>query len=204
MKVKLTDVRLTFPNVWEPKSIKGSAPKFSAAAIIMKGSTAMTTLGNAINAVGQEKWADKWPEVKKSLVAKDMVCLHDGDTKSEYEGYASNLFVNASSDVRPDVRDSDGKTALLPQDGKPYSGCYVDFIIDVWAQSNEFGKRVNAKLLGVQFRRDGPRLAGGATAADSDFEAIPQAAGEAAGAATSAGGAADLFAATLCGGFPAR
>ena len=64
-------------------------------------------------------------------------------------------------------------TDLETTDGRPYSGCQVNFIIDVWAQANKWGNRINATLLGVQFVGDGPRLAGGSVATAEDFQAIP-------------------------------
>lgn len=193
MKVQLKNVRLTFPALFEPKSIKGSAPKFSAAFLFGKDHPAKAVLLTAIVTVAKEKWADKADEVLKSLKAGDKMCVHDGDAKSEYEGYAGNLFVNASSDTRPMVID-EAKTPLTVADGKPYSGCYVNGVVDVWAQSNEFGKRVNARLLGVQFVADGPRLAGGASASADDFEAIETISGaEGVGIGQPASGAASLF-----------
>jgi hypothetical protein len=62
--------------------------------------------------------------------------------------------------------------------------------VEVWAQDNQHGKRINASLLGVQFVRDGEKLAGGSTATADDFEAIPGADG----AATPASSADSLFA----------
>jgi hypothetical protein len=87
---------------------------------------------------------------------------------------------------------------LSASSGKVYSGCYVNASIELWAQDNKFGKRINATLMGVQFLRDGARLVGGGVASADDFEAIPEAAGDAqampatAGAAT--GGNPDPFA----------
>jgi len=40
----------------------------------------------------------------------------------------------------------------------------------LWAQDNQFGKRVNAELLGVQFVRDGEPFGGGKPATPEDFE----------------------------------
>ena len=65
----------------------------------------------------------------------------------------------------------------------------VNAIIEIWPQDNQFGKRVNASLLGVQFVKDGERLAGGGVAAADDFEAISGAADP----AVAKGGAASLF-----------
>jgi hypothetical protein len=64
----------------------------------------------------------------------------------------------------------------MASSGKPYSGCYVNAVIELWAQDNKFGKRINASLMGVQFLRDGQRLSGGGVASADDFQAIPEAA----------------------------
>jgi hypothetical protein len=86
----------------------------------------------------------------------------------------------------------DGKAPLSASDGKPYSGCYVNALVELWAQAHaEHGKRINASLMGVQFSKDGERLSGGATAAADDFDAIPQATQTA--AASTGQGAASLF-----------
>jgi len=93
--------------------------------------------------------------------------LHDGDAKAEYEGFEGNKFVSARAKVRPTVFDQQ-RQELSEADGKPYSGCYVNASIELWAQDNSFGKRINAQLRGVQFLRDGDAFAGGSRPADAD------------------------------------
>ena len=189
-KVHLNDVRISFANIFEPKAVNGQGdPKFSAAFIFAKDHPAKAAIENAIIAAANEKWGAKAMEVLKALKAADKLALHDGDAKSVNAGYAGNLFVNASNKVRPLVIGQQ-REPLVAADGRPYSGCYVNAIVDVWAQDNQFGKRVNASLLGVQFLRDGDRMSGGAVAAADDFEAIPAAAGA---KAAEGGGAASLF-----------
>ena len=193
-KVTLKDVRLTFPQLFEAKQVNGQGdPKFSAAGLLAKNHPQIAEIKAAITEAATAKWAAKAGEVLKGLAAGDRICLHDGDSKSEYEGYAGNLFVNASNKIRPLVVGGgpDGRAPLVASDGKPYSGCYVNMIVEFWAQDNQFGKRVNASLLGVQFLRDGERLAGGGVAAADDFEPLPQAGVEK--AATTGAGAASLF-----------
>ena len=149
----------------------------------------------AIIAVAQKQWGDKAMEIIKELKAKNRLCLRDGAEKASVPGYAGNLFVNASSDVAPLVRHGKTGQSLKASDGVIYSGCYGDVIIDVWAQdpkSNpEWGKRVNASLLGVAFSHDGERLAGGATASEDDFAPVSQ---EQQQAAAGGDGAGSLFA----------
>jgi hypothetical protein len=108
----------------------------------------------------------------KQLKAADRLPVHSGDAKASSAGYAGNYYLNSGNLIRPLVLDSN-KAPLTAADGKPYSGCYVNAMIEVWAQDNQHGKRVNASLLGVQFVRDGERLAGGSVATADDFEPIP-------------------------------
>lgn len=193
-KVTLSNVRLTFPTLFDPKQVNGQGePKFSASFLIPRDHPQLATLTAAIKEAAASKWNAKAPDVLKALQASDKLCLHDGDAKSDYDGYAGHFFINASNKVRPLVigGGADGKAPLVAADGKIYSGCYVNAIIEVWPQDNQFGKRVNASLLGVQFVKDGERLAGGGTAAADDFEAIPQAVATA--AVESGKGAAGLF-----------
>lgn len=193
-KVTLKNVRLTFPVLWEPKQVNGQGdPKFSAAFLFPPDHPQVQELTAAIIEAATAKWGEKAMETLGALKAGDKLCVHDGDSKSDYDGYAGMKFINASNKIRPLVvgGGADGKGLLAASDGKPYSGCYVNAIVEIWAQANQFGKRVNASLLGVQFVKDGPRLAGGSVAAADDFEAIPQE-GVAKAAATG-GGAASLF-----------
>jgi hypothetical protein len=189
-KVQLKDVRLTFPQLFEAKQVNGQGdPKFSGAFLIPRDHPQLKEIEAAINEAAKAKWGAKADAELKKLKAADRLPVHDGDAKSDYEGYAGNFFVNASNKIRPLVIDGN-RAPLTASDGKPYSGCYVNAIVEFWAQDNQFGKRVNASLLGVQFARDGERLAGGAVAAADDFEAIPEVA---APAAAAGGGAGALF-----------
>lgn len=194
-KLTLKDVRLSFPSLFAAKAVQGQAgsEKFSAAFLFPRTHPQMAELQATLLAVAQAKWGAKADEVLKSLKAGDRMCIHDGDAKGDRDGYAGNLFLNASNTIRPLTLGGgpDGRAPVTAADGKLYAGCYVNAIVQLWAQDNQFGKRINASLLGVQFLRDGERLAGGGVAAADDFEAIPQA--QAATAAASGGGAASLF-----------
>lgn len=194
-RFRFLDVRMSFPNLFEAKAPPqpGGKAKFSAAFLFPRTHPQMAELQKTIMEVATAKWGAKAEEVLKSLKAADRLCVHDGDAKSDTDGYAGKLFINASNDIRPTTIGAgpDGRAPVTAADGKLYAGCYVNAIIQVWAQDNQFGKRVNASLLGVQFLRDGDRLAGGGVAAADDFEAIPQAGQEK--AAASGEGAKSLF-----------
>lgn len=170
MKIKLANVRLSFPVLFEAKSVNGEGePAFSASFLMAPNHPAVAELKAAIEVVGKEKWGAKWAQVKKEIEAKDRTPLHDGDTKGSYAGFEGNLFVTARNKVRPLVVDRD-KSPLTSSDGKPYAGCYVHASIELWAQDNSFGKRINASLRGVQFVKDGEAFAGGGSASEDDFD----------------------------------
>lgn len=174
MKVTLNNVRLAFPDLWEPRAFNGEGEaKFGASFLFAPDHPAVKQINDAIDAVGKGKWAAKAPAVLKGLRSQGNVCLHDGDAKADLAGYPGNYYLSARSTSRPLVIDRD-KTPLTSADGKPYGGCYVNAIVEIWAQDNGFGKRINASLKGVQFVRDGEAFAGGVPASANDFEEVPE------------------------------
>ncbi|MDZ7918488.1 DUF2815 family protein [Rhodoferax sp.] len=179
MKVKLQNVRLAFPALFEAKTVNGEgAPAFGASFLIEPGNKALVkSINDAIDAVATEKWGAKAPAHLALMRKTDKVALHDGDLKAQYAGFAGMLFVSSRSAARPLVLDKD-KSPLNAQDGRPYGGCYVNATVELWAQDNKYGKRVNAQLLGVQFFADGDSFGGGAVGSADDFDDLAQGAEE--------------------------
>lgn len=193
MKVIINGGRLAFANLFEPRAVNGQGEPKCNANIILDPRTQKAELDKVIAAIQQvaaEKWKDKASVVLQTLKAKGDICLQDGATKAEYDGFEGMVFISAGNKARPVVVDQ-FKSPLNAADGKPYSGCYCNFSIDVWAQDNQYGKRINAKLLAVQFARDGEAFSGGAGYDEADFESE--------GSGTSVAGGADFF-----GGAPAQ
>ena len=174
MQVKLKNVRLAFPNLFVAKAVNaGDAPKFSASFLIPYGNAQIAMIDKAIDAVAADKWGAKGASTAKTLRAGGKVCLRDGAIKEDYTGFEGHMFVSATNSTRPLVIDAD-KSPLTAEDGKPYAGCYVNVSLDIWAQDNAWGKRVNASLSGVQFLRDGDAFAGGAPASVDDFDDVTE------------------------------
>jgi hypothetical protein len=173
MKLALKNVRLAFPQIFKAGSFAGGGdPAFSAAFIFPEDHPAKKQVEDACIAIAKEKWGAKWEAVYKTIKTADKLAIHNGDTKAEYEGYEGNFFVNSRNKVRPTIRDTDGRTELTEADGRPYGGCYVVAHIELYAQDNDYGKRINASLRGIQFYRDGDAFAGGGVAGDEEFEPL--------------------------------
>lgn len=170
MKITLKHVRLAFPELWEAKTVNGEGdPAFSASFLLPKNHPQVKEIRDAEEAVGKEKFGAKWPQVKKEIQANNRVVLKDGDAKSGYAGYEGNLFISSRNKTRPTVIDRN-RSPLTAADGKPYAGCFVNAIIELWAQDNNYGKRINASLSGVQFVKDGEPFSGGRPAAADEFD----------------------------------
>jgi hypothetical protein len=172
--VKLTNVRLAFPQLFTPKAVNGEGePAYSASFIIGKDNKAVIeALNKATLKAAEAKWKTKAADMVKKLTLAGKVPLKDGDMKDEYDGYAGNYFVSARSKVKPRVVDRQAQL-LNESDGVPYAGCYVIGSISVWAMDNQFGQRINATLRGVQFLRDGDAFSGGRPAGEDEFEEVP-------------------------------
>lgn len=165
-KIKLNNVRLSFPSLFQRASFQGEAGKFEATFLLNKETHAETIalIDKAIKAAIKDS-------LKGAKVPADKLCFKDGD-EIEYDGYAGCMSLKASNNKRPMIIDKD-KTPLTEDDGKPYAGCYVNAVVELWAQNNNYGKRINANLLGVQFLKDGqPFGDGGVTATNDDFDAF--------------------------------
>lgn len=170
MKINLSNVRLAFPVLWEAKTVNGEGePAFSASFLIPPDHPVIKELHAAFEALGKDKWGAKWGAVKKEIEAKDRFALHDGDTKSDYAGFPGSMYISARNKVRPLTIDRD-KSPLTEADGRPYAGCYVNASVELWPQDNNYGKRINASLRGVQFLRDGEAFAGGGSAKPDEFD----------------------------------
>jgi len=172
MSFKLKDVRLAFPELWEATSFEeGGRKKFSAALLIRKDDPQVKAIKEALLECAVAKWGVKGNDVARQLFKADRAALRDGDdeSKAKYDGYEEHWYVNASNDIAPTVLDRD-KSPLGQRSGRPYSGCYVNAVVEFWAQDNKYGKRLNATLMGVQFFRDGDAFAGGRAASGDDFE----------------------------------
>ncbi len=156
--ITIPNGRLSFPSLFKKAVFEGKETKYEATILFPKSDT--KTYDKIIAAIEATKKASKIkvPEAK--------YFIQDGDDK-EYDGYEGMWAVKASNAKRPTVINRD-KTPLVEEDEVMYAGCFVNAIVEPWGQSNQWGKRVNANLLGIQFVKDGEPFGDGGTTADAD------------------------------------
>lgn len=165
-QVTVINARASYLHCFKAKAFSSGEgePSFSVSLLLDKKKDAaqIKKIGDEIRRIEADKFKGK-------KLPADKVCLRDGDTKDapEYEGM---MFLTASNKKRPVVIDRD-RTPLTAEDNKPYSGCYVNAVVRLWAQDNQFGKRVNCSLEVIQFVKDGEPF--GAPPVDLD-SALPE------------------------------
>lgn len=162
-KVVTGTVRLSYANVWEPRSINGGTEKYSVSLIIPKSDTETV---NAINAAidaaikeGAHKFGGKIPN-RTALRTP----LRDGDTERDDEAYRGCYFVNANSNTAPQIVDQRVRPIL--DRSEIYSGVYARVSIGFYAFNSNGNRGVACGLGNIQKVRDGEPLGGKSNAAD--------------------------------------
>lgn len=167
-KVVTGTVRLSYANVWEPKSINGSAEKYSVSLIIPKSDKkTIAAINTAVDAAideGLAKFGGKKPN--KAAIK---LPLRDGDTERNDEAYADSYFVNANSQTPPQIVDQNVNPIM--DRSEIYSGVYARVSISFYAFNSNGNKGVACGLGNIQKVRDGQPL-GNRSSAEDDFTAI--------------------------------
>ena len=168
--IKLTNVRLSFPFIFEAKAFEeGGNASFSASFILDKEKHAglIKEVKAKVNELANEYFKGKVPGSVKQKYP-----LRDGAEKEEVDGYGESImFLSARSKTRPTVVDRQ-LNPVTATDGVIYGGCYVNATIRPWVQDNKFGKRVNFQLRAIQFVKDGPAFGQAPVVAEEEFESL--------------------------------
>lgn len=163
--VKLKGVRLSFPSIFKPTAFdEGQTPKYSAQFLIPKeDKLQVNTVVAAIKEILNEANGG-------TKLAPEKYCFRDGSTKPELDGYGEDVhFVSASSQKRFGVFNNDN-TPITEEDNVIYAGCYVDVALNlVWQNHPKYGKRVNAYIRTIRFRRDGEAFGAGPVDPTDEF-----------------------------------
>ena len=157
--------RLGYPKLFRPEGIKGdptSKPRYGCQIMVPKTDTkAKKKLDDEIERLSKLHFKGKVPK-SKDLFVKD----GDGEDGDENtKGFWLVSANRAESQGRPQIVDRDGRTALHEADGKPYAGCWANFLIGVYVPKG-WGK-ICASIEVVQFVRDGEPFSGGRVDVDA-------------------------------------
>ena len=142
----IKDVRISFPNLFK-EDRKGDQVFSRGGKLILdkeKDADAIKEIKAEINQIAKD-----FPKIGAvALKKEDKRCLREADR----EEYGDSMVLSANNKGRIIVLGKDRKQTET--ENLIYSGCRVNAKVEIWGQDNDFGKRINAKLIAVQFAGD--------------------------------------------------
>jgi hypothetical protein len=177
--VFINDVRLSFPDIWKPgKPMNdGDTPKYGASFLFGTESPQHVAVRDAMIECAKAEYGANWQNVLRTMDASKK-CLRKGDDSLDKagavrDGYTGNMYVVARNEVAPEIvgpkLNADGSFRILTQrDGKPYGGCQVNAKVEIVAMKafEKVPNQVFAKLLAIQFYKDGVAFGGAMPSAE--------------------------------------
>jgi hypothetical protein len=173
-KVTTHEFRVSFPQVFAPKSFNNGEPKYSVTMLFPKnvdlakkpaGAKSGVSMKEAVfNCLKEEFGADKakWPKGLK-------LPFRDGNEKPDFEGYKDSIFVRASSKKKPGLVDQ-GLQSITHEESF-YPGCYARATLIAFYYDTAGNKGVSFSLQNLQKTRDGENMSGRKRAED-EFDSI--------------------------------
>ena len=195
MKIKLVNARLSFADLFTPKSINGGNLKFSGTFIASDDTKIKFTKENGeevmvshtrLKDVGDKVLSEKFGKIP-AKVDNWLYNKADGSTtrgaftnsEGEYwAGFTADTFYVSAGKKEADC--PNGELHVIDQrcqkveanSGLIHSGVYVDAVIDVYAHDGGSGKCLTGQLIGVQLRSAGEALGSAPMNAADEFEEI--------------------------------
>jgi hypothetical protein len=160
--------RISFANIWQPKSINGSEEKYSVSCLILKSDKAtLMKIHKAVEAAKEDGKARKW---NGKIPPNLKLPLRDGDIeRPDDENYAGHMFLNATSKEAPQIVDR--RVQPIMDAMECGSGDYCNVSVNFYPFNANGNRGVAAGLGNIQKVKDGERLSGRTDAA-SDFEEL--------------------------------
>ena len=150
--ILINNVRCSFPQLYKV-DVKESGQKFNPGITVLldqkEHAASIAELTAEVKAViaGNTTLAKKPPVGEK-------VCLRSSKSDGWRDEYPEGHLLLKAGNTKPPVVLHKDMTRMTEADDKIYSGCRVNIKVELWGQNNQYGKRVNAKLLAVQFAGD--------------------------------------------------
>ena len=176
--IMLKDVTIRFPALAEPQSMGEGEPAYGGKFPIDPKGEAVVAIEAAMLEAAKGKWEKDGAAVLEMLKEDKKVCFERKPYKSKkngevYNGFDGMFTLGArtpGNKAQPTVFNKHGEpvTDKAEIERLIYDGCKVNAKVEVWAQDNKYGRRINCSLLGVMFARDGENFSGGGRPASAD------------------------------------
>lgn len=176
--VMLKDVTMRFPALATPQAFGEGEPAYGAKFPIAPGSEVCKQIEEAMLEAATQKWKEDGKGILGMLSENKKTCFERKPYRSQKTGEVYNGFEDMyslgsrtpSNKPAPTVFNEFGQpiTAKSEIERQLYDGCKVNAKVEIWAQDNKFGKRINCSLLGVMFAGEGQHFGGGSGPASAD------------------------------------
>lgn len=175
-RIMLKGVIMAFPALAEPEAFGDGDPAYQAKFPIEPGSEAQKLLEDAIKAEAKEAWKDKAASTltmleedgKMAFVKKVYRSKKSGEA---YQGFEGKHYLSArNGKTQPTVYNAYGDqlTAKGDIERQAFSGAVVNASVEIWAQDNKWGRRINCSLRGIMLTGEGENFGGGSSPAAAD------------------------------------
>lgn len=175
-RIMLKNVVMAFPALAEPQSFGEGEPAYGAKFPITPNSEHQKAIEAAILAEAKEAWKDKADSVLKMLVEDGKLAFtkkvyRSKKTGEPYQGFDGTHYLSArNAKTQPSVYNQYGEevTGKGEIERQAFSGAVVNASVEIWAQDNKWGRRINCSLRGVMLTGEGENFGGGSSPASAD------------------------------------
>lgn len=166
--------RLSYANVFEPRSFNGQDPKYSVSLLVSKDDK--ETLKVISEAIAEAKERDKDKRWKGKIPSNLRTPVRDGDEdRPDDENYTNHYFLNANADAKRPPRLLTRVKGEIATESDIYSGCYAIAIVNFYGYNTAGNQGVGCGLVGLQKFEDGERLSGGSFNEDElEFDEVEE------------------------------
>lgn len=176
-QIMLKNLMVGFPALAEPQSLGDGEPAFGAKFPIEPGSANQKLIEDAIRAEAVAQWKDKADSVLSMLEEDGKLCFakkvyRSKKTGEPYEGFDGKHYLSTrNAKTQPTVFNQFGDQLEKKGDieRQAFSGAIAKGVsLEIWAQDNKWGRRVNCTLRGVMLSGEGENIGGGSAPASAD------------------------------------
>ena len=185
-RIRINNVRIGYPALFTPKAFKNEdgtlgKAKYSAVFYLDKKKNA-----EDIKKIQMEMNAQHAASaIPKHKFPPERLCLREVpvdkvDDDGKIDGTdivaANTMILTASNNDKPVVVNKNREQRISEADDIIYAGCHVNVSVSFWVQNHQqYGKRINSSLEGVQFFKDSDSRFGRAPVKPEDeFEDIEE------------------------------
>jgi hypothetical protein len=175
-KIMLKGITMAFPAIAEPQAFGEGEPAYGAKFPIKIDGEHQKQLEDAIKAEATEAWKDKADGILKMLEEDGKVAFvkkvyRSKKTGEAYAGFDGAHYLSTrNAKTQPTVYNQYGEelTGKGDIERQAFSGAKVNASVEIWAQDNKWGRRINCSLRGIMLTGEGENFGGGSSPASAD------------------------------------